>query len=199
MLVLHSFCVLAFALICIRLRSFFVFLRPTASRTTAFRNFTLTFSRFCCCKWECNKWGLKGCLEIGRNRPFCPFSAFFALFRRVRGNLQKTEERPFPSDILRFPSLKPPFAAPQYAATCRDVFRDCFRHMCWPHVEVKNFATGSIRFPATRLGIGPGWHPPTCKRSEPLLHFKKAPNPKFVQILSRWLVFSVPVRGPEFV
>ena len=65
--------------------------------------------------------GLRGVwppfLEIGRNRPFCaPFSAFFALFRRVRralGKSKKTEEKGLSPqisiDLLKPPSLKPPF------------------------------------------------------------------------------------------
>ena len=55
--------------------------------------------------------------EIGL---FRPFSAFFALFRRVRrapGKYQKTEEKglypQISSDFLKPPSLKPPFVAPQ--------------------------------------------------------------------------------------
>ena len=58
--------------------------------------------------------------EIGRNRPFSPF---FCLFRRFpegaksTWKIQKTEEKGlFPqisSDLLKPPSLKPPFAALQ--------------------------------------------------------------------------------------
>ena len=61
-------------------------------------------------EWGCNKWGLKGCLAaLPGNRPksafFAPFSAFFALFRRVRrapGKSRKGGKRPSSSDILGF-------------------------------------------------------------------------------------------------
>ena len=66
--------------------------------------------------------GLKGVsppfLEIGRNRPF---SAFFAVFRRVRSAPRKSRKRRkkglFPqisSDLLEPPSLEPPFAGLQF-------------------------------------------------------------------------------------
>ena len=69
--------------------------------------------------------GLRGVwppfLEIGRIGLFRPFSAFFALFRRVQRAPGKSRKRrkkaPFPqisSDLLKPPSLKPPFAALQF-------------------------------------------------------------------------------------
>ena len=78
--------------------------------------------------------GLRGVwppfLEIGRNRPFSPF---FCLFRPFPGGakstwkIQKTEEKDrFPqisSDLLKPPSLKPPFAAPQGRARKLKLFR----------------------------------------------------------------------------
>ena len=68
--------------------------------------------------------GLRGVwppfLEIGRNRPFSPFSGLFHPFPeggKSTWKIQKTEEKgPFPkisSDFLKPPSLKPPFAALQ--------------------------------------------------------------------------------------
>ena len=68
--------------------------------------------------------GLRGVwspfLEIGRNRPFSPFSCHFRPFPegpRSTWEIQKTEEKGlFPqisSDFLKPPSLKPPFAALQ--------------------------------------------------------------------------------------
>ena len=78
-----------------------------------------------CRKWGCNKWGLKGCLAaLPRNRPK---SAFFPLFlpfspfsegAKSTWEIQKKEEKGlFPqisSDLLKPPSLKPPFAALQF-------------------------------------------------------------------------------------
>ena len=59
-------------------------------------------------------------LEIGRNRPFSPFFCLFRPFPEGTNStweIQKTEEKGlFPqisSDLLKPPSLKPPFAAPQ--------------------------------------------------------------------------------------
>ena len=77
-----------------------------------------------CRKWGCNKWGLKGCLAtLPGNRPKWPFPPFFCLFRpfpegaKSTWEIQKTEENGlFPqisSDLLKPPSLKPPFAALQ--------------------------------------------------------------------------------------
>ena len=75
-----------------------------------------------CRKWGCNKWGLKGWLAaLPGNQPksaeIALFLPFFALSRRVRRAIQKTEEKGlFPqisSDLLKPPSLKPPFAALQ--------------------------------------------------------------------------------------
>ena len=77
-----------------------------------------------CRKWGCNKWGFKGCLAaLPGNQPK---SAFFALFLpfspflegpNSTWEIQKTEEKGlFPqisSDLLKPPSLKPPFAALQ--------------------------------------------------------------------------------------
>ena len=58
--------------------------------------------------------------EIGRNRPFPPFFCLFRPFQeglKSTWKIQKTEEKGlFPqisSDLLKPPSLKPPFAAPQ--------------------------------------------------------------------------------------
>ena len=58
--------------------------------------------------------------EIGRNRPFSPFFCRFRPFpegAKSTWEIQKTEEKGlFPqisSDLLKPPSLKPPFAAPQ--------------------------------------------------------------------------------------
>ena len=78
-----------------------------------------------CRKWGCNKWGLKGCLAaLPGNRPKSAFSPFFCLFlpfpegAKSTWEIQKTEEKGlFPqisSDLLKPPSLKPPFAAPQF-------------------------------------------------------------------------------------
>ena len=59
-------------------------------------------------------------LEIGRSRPFSPFSCLFRPFPegpKSTWKIQKTEEKGlFPqisSDLLKPPSLKPPFAALQ--------------------------------------------------------------------------------------
>ena len=68
--------------------------------------------------------GLRGVwppfLEIGRNRPFSPFFCLFRPFpegAKTAWEIQKTEEKGlFPqisSDLLKPPSLKPPFAALQ--------------------------------------------------------------------------------------
>ena len=68
--------------------------------------------------------GLRGVcppfLEIGRNRPFSPVFCLFRPFPEAPDNtwkIQKTEEKGlFPqisSDLLKPPSLKPPFAALQ--------------------------------------------------------------------------------------
>ena len=70
--------------------------------------------------------GLRGVwppfLEIGRNRPFSPFFCLFHPFlegAKSTWEIQKTEEKGlFPqisSDLLKPPSLKPPFAALQLA------------------------------------------------------------------------------------
>ena len=74
-----------------------------------------------CRKWGCNKWGLKGCLAtLPGNRPFSPFFCLFHPFPEGPSSpweFQKTEEEGlFPqisSDLLKPPSLKPPFAALQ--------------------------------------------------------------------------------------
>ena len=78
-----------------------------------------------CRKWGCNKWGLKGCLAaLPGNRPksafFTPFSAFSPFsggYEEHLGNPENGGKRPFPqisSDLLKPPSLKPPFAALQF-------------------------------------------------------------------------------------
>ena len=61
--------------------------------------------------------------EISRNRPFSPFFCLFRLFLegpKSTWKIQKTEENGlFPqisSDLLKPPSLKPPFAALQFVA-----------------------------------------------------------------------------------
>ena len=74
-----------------------------------------------CRKWGCNKWGLKGCLAtLPGNRPFSPFLCLFRPFpegAKSTWEILKTEEKGlFPqisSDLLKPPSLKPPFAALQ--------------------------------------------------------------------------------------
>ena len=69
--------------------------------------------------------GLRGVwppvLEIGQNRPFSPVFCLFRPFPEgpeSTWKIQKTEEKGlFPqisSDLLKPPSLKPPFAAPQF-------------------------------------------------------------------------------------
>ena len=69
--------------------------------------------------------GLRGVwppfLEIGQNRPFSPFFCLFRPFpegAKSPWEIQKTEEKGlFPqisSDLLKPPSLKPPFAALQF-------------------------------------------------------------------------------------
>ena len=75
-----------------------------------------------CRKWGCNKWGFKGylaALEIGQNRPFSPFFCLFHPFpegEKSTWEIQKTKEKglflQISSDLLKPPSLKPPFAAP---------------------------------------------------------------------------------------
>ena len=63
-----------------------------------------------CRKWGCNKWGFKGCLaappwksaEIGL---FRPFSAFFALFWRVRRVPGKSRKRKKKAFFLRYPQI----------------------------------------------------------------------------------------------
>ena len=91
-------------------------------------------------KWGCNKWGLKGCLAtLPGNRPK---SAFFGLFRpfpvgpNSTWKIQKTEEKglfpEMPSDLLKPPSLKPPFAAPQefdHFFSFSGLFRSLFGHL----------------------------------------------------------------------
>ena len=77
--------------------------------------------------------GLRGVwppfLEIGRNRPFSPFCCPFRPFpegTKSTWEIQKTEEKGlFPqisSDLLKPPSLKPPFAALQPWAAFISVF-----------------------------------------------------------------------------
>ena len=67
--------------------------------------------RLGCRKWECNKWGLKGCLVAPPGNQ--PKSAFFALFlpfipfsggsEEHLGNRENGGKRPFSSDILGYP------------------------------------------------------------------------------------------------
>ena len=82
--------------------------------------------------------GLRGVwlpfLEISRNRPFSPFFCLFRPFpegAKSAWEIQKTEEKgPFPqisSDLLKPPSLKPPFAALQFRGHLRGMFRGSFR------------------------------------------------------------------------
>ena len=74
-----------------------------------------------CCKWGCNKWGLKRCLAaLPGNRPksvfLRPFSALVAFCGGSEEHLKnpkKEEKGLFPQislDFLKPPSLKPPFA-----------------------------------------------------------------------------------------
>ena len=81
--------------------------------------------------------GLRGVwppfLEIGRNRPFSPFFCLFRPFpegAKSTREIQKTEEKGFfpqiSSDLLKPPSLKPPFAALQTKAFLRKLFREPF-------------------------------------------------------------------------
>ena len=78
--------------------------------------------------------GLRGVwppfLEIGRNWPFSPFFCRFRPFPegpKSTWKIQKTEEKvPFPQislDLLKPPSLKPPFAALQQKFRFGFVFR----------------------------------------------------------------------------
>ena len=77
-----------------------------------------------CRKWGCNKWGLKGrLLSLPGNRPKSVFFARFLPFwpfpqdPNDTWKIQKTDQKGlFPqisSDLLKPPSLKPPFAALQ--------------------------------------------------------------------------------------
>ena len=79
--------------------------------------------------------GLRGVwppfLEIGRNRPFFPFFCLFCPFpqgAKSTWEIQKTEEKgPFPqisSDLLKPPSLKPPFAALPFFKACQQSTED---------------------------------------------------------------------------
>ena len=60
-----------------------------------------------CRKWGCNKWGLRGVWpppgKIGQIGLFRPFSAFFALFRRVQRAPGKSRERRKKAFFLRYP------------------------------------------------------------------------------------------------
>ena len=88
-----------------------------------------------CRKWGCNKWGLKGCLAaLPGNQPksaffalFLPFSHFSGGCEEHPGEIRVTEEKGlFPqisSVLLKPPSLKPPFAAPQPKNICIKNFR----------------------------------------------------------------------------
>ena len=78
-----------------------------------------------CRKWGCNKWGLKGCLAARPgNRPKSALFALFLPFLPFSGGAEEHLENPenggkrpfFPQiswDLLKPPSLKPPFAALQ--------------------------------------------------------------------------------------
>ena len=82
-------------------------------------------SRLVCRKWGCNKWGFKGCLATLASRsPKLPFYCLFRPFPEGPEStlkIPKTEEKGlFPrisSNLLKPPSLKPPFAAPQVGVT----------------------------------------------------------------------------------
>ena len=64
-----------------------------------------------CRKWECNKWGFKGCLAaLPGNRPKSAFFALFLPFLPVFGGPEQHlgipengGKRPISSDFLRFP------------------------------------------------------------------------------------------------
>ena len=74
--------------------------------------------------------GLRGVcppfLEFCRNRPFSPFFCLFLEGAKSSWEIQKTEEKGlFPqisSDLLKPPSLKPPFAALQLKVAASGVF-----------------------------------------------------------------------------
>ena len=96
------------------------------------RDVLLKFPQICLCNgfWSAANGGvtngsLRGVwpplLEIGRNRPFSPFFCLFRPFPEGPNStwkIQKTEEKGlFPQislDLLKPPSLKPPFAALQW-------------------------------------------------------------------------------------
>ena len=97
------------------------------------------FPELGCRKWGCNKWGLKGCLAaLSGNRPKSAFSPFFCFFRpfpegaKSTWEIQKTEGKGlFPqisSDLLKPPSLKPPFAALQLRFPGKSVVSCRFLH-----------------------------------------------------------------------
>ena len=80
--------------------------------------------------------------KIARNRPFSPFFCLFRPFpedMKSTWEIQKTEEKGlFPqisSDLLKPPSLKPPFAALQLwgSALTFGVFSGCFPRTPPPH------------------------------------------------------------------
>ena len=76
----------------------------------------LLFQPLGCRKWGCNKWGLKGCVAaLLGNQPKSAFLALFLPFSPFSGGC---EEHLMSSDLLKPPSLKPPFAALQNQATC---------------------------------------------------------------------------------
>ena len=89
-------------------------------------NFCLAASR---CLSGPSGWGFKGCLASGPgNRPnssvfalFLPFSPFSGGPEQHLENPENGGKRPFSSNLLKPPSLKPPFAALQFPI--RDSFR----------------------------------------------------------------------------
>ena len=120
-----------------------------------------------CRKSGCNKCGLKGCLAaLPGNRPK---SAFFALFRRVRrapGKSRKRRRRAFfpqiSSELLKPPSLKPPFAAlqrgvgkpPGWKSPKDENYKNCIFEVC---VRLSGGNLGTT-FPIWGLGLRvPEW------------------------------------------
>ena len=97
-------------------------------------------------------------LEIGQNRPFSPFFCLFRPFpegAKSTWKIQKTEEKGlFPqisSDLLKPPSLKPPFAALQLSLLA-GVLRVGWR-----------FGVGSSEEPLCSPEMEAAWTMPTWK------------------------------------